>query len=123
MVSKLKEERGEVSAKLLKNKHIMFTLPGVVGAAVMLIQGLLWVEDRYQHVTESICTADKHTLKLEKSGNEIRLEFYNNEIQSLAVKETQTNLEKQRIGYLNQSTIVIEARQRVLDEKIGEKKC
>ena len=107
----------------MKNKHVIFTLPGVVGAAVMLIQGFLWVEDRYQHVTQSICAADKHTLKLERSGNEIRLEFYNNELQSLAVKPIQSNLEKQRISYLNASTIVIESRQRVLDEKISLKQC
>ena len=61
---------------LVKNKHIIFTIPGAIAAGVFLIQAFLWVEDRYQHVTESICMTEKHTLQLELLGNEIKLEFY-----------------------------------------------
>ncbi len=80
-----------------------------------IVLGTLWVENRYQQVSSSICQIGKDVISREMDGNEIRLEFYNNELEH--------TMSDKRIKFLDSSTSTLSARQRVLKNQKDSISC
>ena len=100
-----------MAAKLGLKEVMLVT--SFVGSIVL---GVVWVENRYQQVTSAVCLSEKNVLSREISGNEIKLEFYNNEMMAVGTKES-------RVNYLNLLTLSLEERQRVLKLDRGKLVC
>ena len=74
-----------------------------------IILGFVWVENRYQQVEMSVCLSSSDALSREIDGNELRLEFYINEMLLPSTTDD-------RRSYLSQTTLALEARQRVVKQ-------
>ena len=81
-----------------------------------IILGFVWVENRYQQVEKSVCLSNKDSLSREIDGNELRLEFYTNEMMDESTVEF-------RRSYLNSTTLSLEERQRVIKQDKEDLLC
>lgn len=96
-----------LKAKIDALKNIHF----VVSIACSLVLGTIWVESRYYQTSNALCEVEKSAISREVDINELKLEFYMDELERLTRPPAASS---QRIHYLNTRTLSLETRNKVL---------
>ena len=88
-----------------------------------IITGTLWMESRYQKAEIAQCLSEKVVFAQEYGENEIRLEFYNDELVLLTSEGNLNQFKQRRVKYLDDSVARLETRQREVFTLMQGKQC